>query len=750
MYQFTADSFAPQAPDALSAVKNLTDIPQKLLMAAFQLHNQGKVDKRLLLDDSLKPLVSVTERKVLKRSEFTDDMQIVTYLDQMIDLMHQQSVQQSIWDQLKPSYPPSVLAAAEGIERDGILQHSRIFGDAFWDDKGRPFISGDKLAAIRTGSIDSDDPDYTLFLDKVETVRIQLRQQRQREAFFVTVAEARQALKDWETQQQQTVQNWQDTLRQYVAAQVTTFADFTAQVEQATKDMFVRIPLDAEQKRLMARGINTVVTLSMMAAAVPDTPATGTGESTVSATAPADVDAALAERSPAALAATFGQCSARTPMLVRGDSYNFMIADQRLCDELMRVIPAKGATVKINDTISLRSNDDGTFHFTITDTRTRAECLTKASPKRKAAFLETWARQGAQTGNPCTDSVYKENTITSKNMNAMIEAWLYSGGQAQRPIPFSYFLSKWFLESRHGNLMDNPTTSAKGMNQFITATWVDQVLQHGERLGFDSVRNRLVSIAADIGISEKDLMSNAKNVRKLAKQKTVKTMHRQHTSDAFHSALLGSEYSLAGLLRLQDKFESGDIPHPLGAGRTEVTAKMGYICHMLGFDGCKDFFAAYAKNPNSTVKSVLDRGPYARNSYMFEMSAFKRDKQGEFVLDRHGKKIKVEVVKMTLREFTDYLENFGFDDKPMQGLQQYRRLKADALAVNQTIANPTFVDSAQLADNVLSLSRSTTSTIALGSANYPGWMRQIIPATATRSAPVTASAAPARIPSPAS
>lgn len=731
MQQFTADNLIPARGETpLDRITDIKDIPQKLLMAAFQLNSHGRVDKRLLLDESLKPLIKPAERKALKRSEFHDNMEIVAYLDQMIDLINYKLDEHEQWQEEKSAYPASLLNVAENIETSGVLSHSHIFGDAFWDERGRPFISGEKLAAIRAGRVEESDPDYLDFLDRVDSVREQLRKHRQREDFFDQVTAARTALISWESTQQQAAIDWQQRLREQVAAQVTAFAEFTARTDQAMNEMFFSGPLGAEHKKLAVQGVNAAVTLSILMATVPDTPATpAPSDVTVSASSEAGADAPSSALSAASLASNFGQCSRQHPMLMDGTNYNFVIDDQTLCNELMAVIPAKGETIKLNDTMSLKANNDGTFYFTIHDTMTRAECLGKAPAKFKKSFIETWARQGAASGNPCQEGVFKENTITSRNMNAMIEAWLYSGGQAGRPVPFTYFLSKWFLESRHGNLMSNPETTATGMNQFVAGTWTDQVLKNGARLGYKPLRDKLVSIAARMGISEQQLMNDPAAVTKLSKQKSVRALHRQYTADPFHSALLGSDYSLAGLLRLQDAFKSGRIAHPLGKGHTEVTPKMGYICHLLGFEGCSDFFAAYAKNPNQTAKSVLSRGPYNRNAYLFEAKIYKRDKNGEFVLDKNGNKKAIKVVNMTLREFTRYLETFGFDDKPMQGLEQYRRLQADALAANRSLGNLTLLTEREA--QTATLTRSATSTLALAVDDYPRWMRQMFAVEAT-------------------
>lgn len=729
---------------SIEDVKKPADIPQKLLMAAFQLHATGRVDKQLLLDPSLRNMMSAAERQAIRRGEFRDDMQIVDQLDQLIDIIHQQDAADKQWRQMKEAYPPSVIKVAQEIEAHGVLQHNQIFGDAFMGEGGRPYISGEKLGAIRAGRVDPTDPDYAAFLSRVDIARDYLRAEALREIFFDHVVSSYAALQEWEQSKSTAKNEWQTQLQAQAQAQLVAFTNFALRVSSSAREMFVDGPDAKKNRAVMAKTLNAAVASSIILAAVTDTPALP--PETVAAPASDRDDAAalsLQDLTPPAQT-----CNTRYPLFVDGKTYNFMIDDPKLCSQLYRVLPEKGATLRLNNSISLRANMDGTYYFRIETVKTRAECLRNAPTKLRNNYLmQTWARAAAREAGTdmCHERVVKENVITSRNMNAMIEAWLYSGGRNGTPVNFTYFLSKWFLESRHGNLMDNPTTTAKGMNQFIAGTWVDQIIHNGDRMGYGALRTQLVGIAARIGISEAQLNQDSTAVTKLSRIKEVRQLHRMYTLDPYHSAIFGSDYSLSGLLRLQRAFENGDIKHPLGPGHTEVTAKMGYICHLLGFEGCRDFFAAYAKNPDQKARAVLKRGPYKRNAYLFQAHIYKRDENGEILLDDKGNKKTKKVVEMTLREFTQYLEVFGFDDRPMEGLRHYRRLEADALAVNNRLSQVTFLTPGEVPD--YELKASPDARVALAEPQYPRWMRQMLPAEAEKrpsGETVTASAAAAR------
>lgn len=725
MYQDKSDIFTLAAgAQPLAQINSINSIPQKLWMAAIQLHENGQVARDLLLDKELKPFMSVDERKAIKRGMLHDEMRIVGVLDQAIDLADHQMLQHQIWTELQTQLPSSVLQVAKDIEREGVIHHARIAGDAFWDEKGLPTISSEKLSAIRTGSVDTNDPDYQAFLGKVDVIRENMREEKQRRALFDQITTARDTLQSYEEERKTKIAAVREKIQEHTRRQVVAFADFTARADTAMREMFIDGP-DAEKNQdLLSKTLNAAIALSVAAQSVPST-STLPGVTTSITASP------TYEVKPPAPSQV---CSANSALFVDGSTYNFLVDDPKLCKQIMDVIPAKGKTVLLNDTMSLRANQDGSFYFRIEAHKTAAECLRNTPSKIKKSYMSMkWddAAGPEDKSHPCLETVIKDNLISSQNMNAIVEAWLYSGGQDGKPVPITYFLSKWFLESRHGKLAGNPTTTAFGMNQFIASTWVEQIMRNGDRMGNKDLREKLLGIAAfKLGLDENEIVSSAKNMKALSRLKDVRDLHRQYTGDAHHSAIYGADYSLSGLLRLQKAFKSGEIPHPLGKGHSEVTSKMGYTCHLLGFEGCKVFLTAYGKNPDQKVRDVIKGGAFKRNAYLFRAHVYERDKGGNFILDKHGERKTRKLVNLTMREFYDYLETFGFDDKPMQGLEQYRKLGASALAQNQDLGKMTFLTVKEAKD--YALKPNEQARVAIATPENPKWIRETIPGEAVR------------------
>lgn len=714
----------------------LDDITEIVLVAAVQLHTTGRIQPELLQSPQL--------ANIMQRPD------PMLFFDEIIDTIYATEQQDKIWAEMEKKYSPTLVNLAKGIEQNGLVQHSLIFGDAFPDKINLPEFQK-KFALMRAGKLDDNDPDYRDLMVRVDNLRMHRREQRRRDAFFGRLDAAIGAVELLQREQEQAVAQKQETKRKlqasaaaYIETQVKAFAQMAARADAALHDMFVEGPDADRNKDAAVKGLTIAAGgLSLMFSPV--------SEEAPQPAAKAEVVVPVAPALPAEKAieitqtATTGQCSKDFPMLVDGKTYNFLLDDPKLCAELMKIVPAKGQTTQLNNVMSLKANDNGTFYFRIAAKQTHAECLKNAPVKTRTAFLmRGWAEGAKSVAEICQKTVVSDNEISSRNMNAMVEAWLYSGGKAGKPINFTYFLSKWFLESRHGNLKGNPTTSAYGINQFVLLTWVDQILLHGNRLGAPEARARLVAIANGMGISEAQLQSNAKYVRRLSKSPAVRAMHKQYTIDPFHSAVFGSEYSLAGLLRLQDAFISGDIKHPWGQGHTEVTSKMGYTCHLLGFGGCRKFFAAYAKNPHQKVRDVIKGGPYKRNAYLFEMKVPVRDRDGKPVINpRTRKPFTQHIVNMTLKEFTDYLEIFGFDDKPMPGLESYKRLGVSDLAKNQNIGPLTLLTEEETKG--YSFSASTTAKTAIAKDSHPRWVRPVLPVQANKiEAPMVHAVRPAQ------
>ncbi len=329
---------------------------------------------------------------------------------------------------------------------------------------------------------------------------------------------------------------------------------------------------------------------------------------------------------------TASDCSAESPVYFIGEKFAFEHTNPATCRRLIeQAIPEIGQTVNLNERMSIQGLENGNILFAV---------------------------DGRGT-----------NEITADNYHAILEAWQMTGGEAGTPVPLSFLLAKWFLESRHGNLMQSPFSSARGMNQFVVGTWVETVHRYGDITGYNHVRDQIMAVAQRLG--------GNLDYAKLAKDPEIKRLHRLWTMDSHHSAIMGIMYSHHGLIELQTLLDNGEIQHPQDL--EHVTGRMGYAYHFFGKNGAIEFFDAYAENPNQRVRDVVSRGVYNRNAYFFT-----RDVE---VPNGNGgtRTVKVE---LTLKQFYDRLQSWGFDDREMQGLRNFERAeRVDPSTLDLNIPN---------------------------------------------------------------
>ena len=314
---------------------------------------------------------------------------------------------------------------------------------------------------------------------------------------------------------------------------------------------------------------------------------------------------------------TASDCSTESPIYFIGEKFAFEHTNPATCRRLIdQAIPDVGQTINLNDRMSIQSLENGNILFAV---------------------------DGRGT-----------NEITADNYHAILEAWQMTGGEAGTPVPLSFLLAKWFLESRHGNLMQSPYSSARGMNQFVVGTWVETVHRYGNITGYDHVRDQIMAVAQRLG--------GNLDYAKLAKDPEIKRLHRLWTMDSHHSAIMGIMYSHHGLIELQTLLDNGEIQHPQDL--EHVTGRMGYAYHFFGKNGAIEFFDAYAEDPNQRVRDVVSRGVYNRNAYFLTREVEVPNGNGG------TRTVKVE---LTLKQFYDRLQSWGFDDREMQGLRNFDR-----------------------------------------------------------------------------
>ncbi len=152
-------------------------------------------------------------------------------------------------------------------------------------------------------------------------------------------------------------------------------------------------------------------------------------------------------------------------------------------------------------------------------------------------------------------------------------------------VDFSYLLAQARLESGLDPAAQARTSSARGLYQFTSGTWLDMVAKHGAEAGLGWAADALKSGAAKAGSAARATILGLRD-------------------DAGAAALMAG--SLA-------RDNSAALEHRLGhaAGATEL-----YLAHFLGSGGAGHFLSALAADPGQSAARVSPAAARA-NGHIF-------------------------------------------------------------------------------------------------------------------------------------
>ncbi len=308
-------------------------------------------------------------------------------------------------------------------------------------------------------------------------------------------------------------------------------------------------------------------------------------------------------------------CSENNPISFTGARNYFELTNPEICTRLLNeAMPAIGQTIQHGELMTVTGRSDGRFDFRL---------------------------RGGESYAIETD-VY----------DSIVEAWLVSGGVAGNPLPMSYFLAKWYQESRHQNDAQNSQGSARGLNQFTRNTWPEVMLRWGHVVGYPDIQRRLEQIMSSHG---------SLDYAWLARQSEVYRMFRENTLNPHQSATLGAIYSIQNCITMQDMLDGGQLTHPQGL--EFVTPRMCYVGHFVGGSGAPRFFREFAENPNQSVRNTVSPRAFRDNIEFFTRTVR--------IPDGHGGTRSVRA-DLTIQQFYDVLLTKGFDDTEMTSIRGWQ------------------------------------------------------------------------------
>jgi hypothetical protein len=307
-------------------------------------------------------------------------------------------------------------------------------------------------------------------------------------------------------------------------------------------------------------------------------------------------------------------CTPDRPAVFRGDKHDFILTRPEDCEQLRNTIPAVYESRRLNDQMTLTGLPDGTFQFRL------------------------------QHDN-------EDIIVTPRNFLAIMEAWQVSRGQGDTPLPITFLMAKWRLESRLGNMPQALTSSACGMNQFMPGTLAQAVVEFGPDHGYSGIRTTFLGISRSV--------SESLNYSAMIRAPAFDRVFNDVCADPSLSAILGVRNTIRTLRDMEQLVAAGRITLP--EGRTYLTATDAYIGHFFGTDeaGVINFYRTLAQTPDKPMNEVVSALVYAQNDYFFERDDAYTNAQGQRATRTHV---------LTAREF--YNEEiaqrwgFGFDQLP--------------------------------------------------------------------------------------
>jgi hypothetical protein len=211
--------------------------------------------------------------------------------------------------------------------------------------------------------------------------------------------------------------------------------------------------------------------------------------------------------------------------------------------------------------------------------------------------------KAAMSGQPFTNT-QKDNRLAQslraymkaeKRAPATIDALLTAAQETG--VSFELMAIKAMIESNLGTHTIAPQSSARGIFQYIDATWLSLIKRHGEKIGYASYTNALeydptakhFTTSPNANISRKDILD---------------------LRDDAHASAMIKAYQIIGEQSVLKEYKEGNAP----------TITDHYIIHMLGQPLSRTFYRL--KNSNSPIipaslKNGMFNQAIALNPYFF-------------------------------------------------------------------------------------------------------------------------------------
>lgn len=162
---------------------------------------------------------------------------------------------------------------------------------------------------------------------------------------------------------------------------------------------------------------------------------------------------------------------------------------------------------------------------------------------------------------------------------------------ASTGVDFSYLLQKAATESSFDTKAQAPTSSARGLYQFIDRTWLDTIDKHGAEHG-------LVNAAAAI---KRDSQGNPVVNDAATLQKILELRDNPRVA-----AFMAAEFA---------KDNKASLEQSLGrsVGNTEL-----YLAHFLGAGGAARFLSSMEQSPDSSAAQVMPAAARANQAVFYQ------------------------------------------------------------------------------------------------------------------------------------
>jgi hypothetical protein len=168
-----------------------------------------------------------------------------------------------------------------------------------------------------------------------------------------------------------------------------------------------------------------------------------------------------------------------------------------------------------------------------------------------------------------------------------VVASIQKAAQANQ-VDFNYLLAQAKVESALNPLARAKTSSATGLFQFTSSTWLNVVRQHGDKVGLSAEAAELKSTNAS--------SSSVAKVLALRQEPAI-------------SAELAARFALDNAKQLN------------AAGHTSVGATELYLAHFLGAGGATTFLNGLRDTPNQAAAKALPQAANANTSIFYDGAA---------------------------------------------------------------------------------------------------------------------------------